>query len=114
LDYWLEIGSPVRPTVQRLVVLLRPDGDIQVEYHLRRERETSYEALFVIPDGEESQAIGEVAEFVHALVTERVILACERGFLRGGRKFIAPDELERERGRLLWATSWRGTYDWGR
>lgn len=112
LGYWLEIDSPVRPGDQRLVVLLRPDGDIQVEYHVRGRREEPFEALFPIPDGREAEAIKEVAEFVRDLVAERLTLAYARGFLRGGRRFIAPDELARDRPQFLWATSWRGTYDW--
>jgi hypothetical protein len=111
-DHWLEVASPVRPDVQQLVVLLRRDGDIQVEYHVAEKRGSPFEALFLAPDHQEGLVIDAVARFVGDLVSERLVLAYARGLFRGGRAFVSPAELGRiPPARLSWVTSWRGTFD---
>jgi hypothetical protein len=111
-EYWFEISArPPRP--QRLVVLLRRDGDLQVEYHIEGRRGSPFEALFIIPDSGEEAAFGEVARLIEGLLTERLVLAYTKGVWRGGRTFLEATQLtEATRRKLAWVTSWSGTYDW--
>ena len=112
-EYWLGVASPVRPERQHLVILLRSDGDVQVEYHLAAVEGSPFEALFSIPDDREAEALEEVARFVRDLLTERLVLAMDPRRWRGGRLFLLAEQLsERRPGELAWVTSWRGTYDW--
>src|SRR5262245_49445745 len=62
-SYYVEVSSPVPRNGQSLVVQLRHDGDIQVEYHIDGERRNSFEILFVLPVGEERDAIEGMARF---------------------------------------------------
>jgi hypothetical protein len=111
-EYSIDVPSPLRAEAQHLTILLRHDGDIQVEYHIAGERGSPFEALFIIDD-QATDAIDEVARFVAELLSEKAILAYAKGFWRGGRRFLAPSVLtESARRELLWTTSWRGTYDW--
>jgi hypothetical protein len=111
-EYSFDITSPARPDHQSLVVLLRSDGDIQVEYHMAGVEGSPFEALFSISEGQEAEAIGEVARFVHGLLTERLVLAMDPRSWRGGRLFLQADQLGQSQSRKLrWVTSWRGTYD---
>ena len=111
-EYWLDVASPLHPERQRLVILLRSDGDIQVEYHLAGVEGSPFEAIFSIPDDREAEALEEVARFVRDLLTERLVLAMDPRRWRGGRLFLRPEQLsERRPGELAWVTSWRGTYD---
>ena len=111
-EYWFEVPSP-RSGDRHLVVLLRRDGDVQVEYHIAGRQGSPFECLFLISANEEDEALREVARLVEGLLTERVVLALEKGFWRGGRKFVEAAQLtERERRKLSWITSWHGTYDW--
>jgi hypothetical protein len=113
-EAWFDLASPIRPEQQRLVVLLRRDGDIQVEYHVAGVEGSPFEALFSIPAGHEGNAIAEVARFVHGLVVEHLVLAMDPRAWRGGRLFLEAGRLgESPPGRLSWVTSWRGTYDQG-
>lgn len=110
-EYWYEIRSD-RHEAQRLVILLRSDGDVQVEYHVDKPG-SPFEALFMVEDGHGAVALEQVAEFVADLLEERAALGYIRGWFRGGRTFLKPDELsEPGTRRLRWVTSWRGTYDW--
>jgi hypothetical protein len=112
-DYWFEVPSPLRPELQRLVILLRSDGDIQVEYHVAGKPGSPFEELFDVPAGQEMPAIEEVIQFVRDLTTERLVLAYARGVFQGGRRFLTPNSVgEHERRNLQWVTSWQGTYDW--
>jgi hypothetical protein len=112
-DYRIEVQSPLRPATQRLVVYLRHDGDIQVEYHIADKRGTPFETLFVLSPGHEATAIEEVSRFVADLLAERLVLAYAKGILRGGRRFLRPGSLTKsDRRKLKWITSWLGTFDW--
>jgi hypothetical protein len=111
--YWIEIPSPARPEAQRLIVQLRHDGDIQVEYHVANKRGGPFEMVFGLTEGQEGDAIESVAQFVAAVLAERLVLAYAKGFFRGGRRFATPDSLtESERRSFSWITSWLGTFDW--
>jgi len=112
-EFWTEARSPLRPTIQCLKVVLRWDGDIQVEYHIAGKTGSPFEALFPLPPGEEAEVIGAVSVFVADLLAERLILADEKGFLKGGRRFVTPGSLtESGRRNFRWTTSWLGTFDW--
>ena len=113
-EHWIEVESPIRAGTQRLAVRLRHDGDIQVEYHIAGRRGTPFEALFVVPEGQEVAVSTTVAHFVSDVVQEHLVLAYARGLVGGGRRFlhlfseqlamIPPRELS-------WVTSWLGTFD---
>ena len=51
-SYYIELASPVRRNGRSLVVQLRHDRDIQVEYHLD-DRKNPFETFFILPVGEE-------------------------------------------------------------
>jgi hypothetical protein len=111
-QYWVEVRSPARPTVQRLNILLRHDGDIQVEYHIAEKSGSPFELLFVPEAGKEEEAIKQASRFVADLLAERLVLAYGKGAFRGGRRFLIPALAEANRRHLKWSTSWLGTYDW--
>ena len=110
-EYWMEAASPIQPTAQKLVVRLRHDGDLQVEYHVEGKRGSPFEALFLVPDHEEVAVTTAVAHFVSDLVNERLVLAYADGIIGGGRRFLALEKLAMTSRGLSWVTSWRGTYD---
>ena len=113
LQYWTEVRSSLRPTVQSLKVVLRNDGDIQVEYHIADKPSSPFEMLFVLPAGQESEAIKAVSQFVADLLAERLILVYAKSLFKGGRRFVAPGSItELNRHTLRWTTSWLGTFDW--
>src|SRR6266478_2633313 len=70
-EYWLEVRSPTRPTVQHLRILLRHDGDIQVEYHDADKSGSPFELLFVLEAGHEKEAIKQASLFVADVLAER-------------------------------------------
>lgn len=111
--YWIEVRSPLRPAAQRLNILLRHDGDIQVEYHIRGKRGSPFEMLFVIAEGQEAVGIEGMARFVADVLSERLLLAYAQSLFKGGRRFFKPDSLaEFDRRSFSWITSWLGTFDW--
>ena len=112
-EYWIEVRSPLRPTVQRLSVLLRHNGDIQVEYHIAENRGSPFEMLFPLAIGQETDAIESVSQFVADLLAEQLALGYAKGLFNGGRRFFGPGSLtESERHGFNWITSWLGTFDW--
>jgi hypothetical protein len=50
-EYRIEIRSPLGPAVRRLNILLRHDGDIQVEYHVVDKRGSPFKMHIVLPEG---------------------------------------------------------------
>lgn len=74
-EYWTEVRSPLRPTFQSLKVVVRWDGDIQVEYHIAGRPGSPFEVLFPVPPGEDAQVIEAVSVFVADLLAERLLLA---------------------------------------
>jgi hypothetical protein len=96
-----------------LTILLRHDGDIQVEYHIAGQRGSPFEQLFVFKDDQAANAVDDVARCVAALLSEQLILGYAKGLFRGGPRFFAPSFLtDSIRRQLRWITSWRATYDW--
>ena len=81
-EYWVEVRSPTRPTVQRLRILLRHDGDIQVEYHVAEKSGSPFELLFVLEAGHEKEAIKQASLFVADVLAERVVLATGKVYLK--------------------------------
>jgi len=111
-QYWVEVRSAARPTVQHLNILLRHDGDIQVEYHDANKSGSPFELLFILEAGHEEEAIKQVSLFVADVLAERLVLVYSKGVFRGGRRFLIPALAEANRRHLKWSTSWLGTYDW--
>ena len=112
-EYRIEVLSPLRPAVQRLNILLRYDGDIQVEYYITDKRGSPFETLIVLAKGQEAAAIEEASLFVADLLAERLVLASRKGLFRRGRRFLKPGSLtESNRRSFRWITSWLGTFDW--
>ena len=112
LSIGVEVRSPARPTVQHLRILLRHDGDIQVEYHDANKSGSPFELLFILEAGHEEEAIKQVSLFVADVLSERLVLVYSKGVFRGGRRFLIPALTEANRRHLKWSTSWLGTYDW--
>jgi len=97
---------------RRLRIVLRDDGDIQVEFHIDGKPGSPFENLFLLQAGHEEQAIEGMSRFVADLIAERLVLTYPKGVLRGGRRFLAPDRAESDRRHLKWSISWLGTHDW--
>jgi hypothetical protein len=96
-----------------LNILLRHDGDIQIEYHISDKRGSPFEMLIVLAEGQEPAAIEEASLFVADLLAERLVLADAKGLLGGGRRFLKPDTVTKsDRRSYSWITSWLGTFDW--
>ena len=72
--YCIQLPSPVRRNGQSLVIQLRHDGDIQVEYHIDEDRRNSFETFFILPMGQEEDAIEAIAHFVADVLAERLVL----------------------------------------
>ena len=112
-QYWIEVRSPLRPSAQRLNILLRHEGEIQIEYHFTLKSGSPFEMLVPLAAGRELAGIEEAALLVADLLAERVVLAFAKGLFRGGRRFLNPCALtEDARSELSWITSWLGTFDW--
>ena len=111
-SYNIQLSSPVRRNGQSLVVQLRHDGDIQVEYHVDDDRKNSFETLFILPVGQESDAIEGIARFVADILAERLVLVRPKSIF-GQTRFLEQSSLtEPHRGRVRSITSWLGTFDW--
>ena|ERR1044071_530696 len=111
----MDLPSPTRPAEQQLAVLLRPDGDIQIEYHVAGQRGSPFEWLLGPCARREQECVTEAKRIVVDLLAERLVLAYDGRLFRGGRRFVSPSELGAAgRRHLTWVTSWRGTYDWHR
>lgn len=95
---------------KRIAVVLRPDGDVQVEFHINGQSGSPFEALFVVPEGLEESVADEVCEFVADLLDERIVLAVDRRLLRGGNRWLSPEELGSVKD-LAFSASWRGSFD---
>lgn len=107
-----ETTSRVGVEERCLTVLLRDDGDIQVEFHVPSKRGTPFEVLFVFEPSQTAATVEEVRRFVAELVTEQLVLAYDRSRLAGGRRFAKPFDLIGDRGRdIEWVVSWHGTFD---
>jgi hypothetical protein len=111
--YYIEVSSPFRRNGQSLVVQLRHDGDIQVEYHIEGDRRNSFETFFVLPEGQERDAIEGIAGFVSDILAERLVLVRTKGIFGGERRYLKPGSLtESDRRDVRSITSWLGTFDW--
>lgn len=95
---------------KRIRVVLRPDGDVQVEFHLPGRAGSPFEQLFVLPPDEKESAVDDICEFVDGLLNEKIVLAVDGHLVRGGRWWVGPDELGRFK-KLRFSASWQGTYD---
>ena len=95
---------------KRIAVVIRPDGDIQVEFHIDGRSGSPFEALFAVPEGSEESAAGEVCGFVTALLNERIVLAVDGRPFRGGNRWISPNDLGGIRN-LAFSASWGGSFD---
>jgi hypothetical protein len=111
-EYWIEIRSPTRPAVQHLTILLRHDGDIQVEYHVADKSGSPFELLLILEAGHDEETIKGASLFVADILAERLVLAYRKGLFKAGRQFLLPAQAQASRRHLKWTTSWLGTYDW--
>lgn len=93
-----------------LAVVVRSDGDVQVELHLDGLRGSPFEQLFVVPKGAEGSVAQEVADFVDRFLDEKLVLAVDGHLLRGGRLWVPPERLHVIE-HLSLSASWKGTFD---
>ena len=91
-------------------VVLRPDGDVQIEFHLPGRAGSPFEQLFVLPPDEKEAAVDEICQFVDGLLNEKIVLAVDGRLVRGGRRWVSPEELNRV-AKLRFSASWHGTFD---
>jgi hypothetical protein len=89
---------------------LRADDDIDVCFFLEGVSGSPFEAHFVIFDAPPETAAKDVADFVDAILAEKLILVEMKGVLGGGGRLVQRTE-SYGGGRLKWAASWLGTYD---
>src|SRR5690242_13554434 len=75
---WWETFTRVDVEERRLVVLLRPDGDLQVEFHLPSKAGTPFEILFPLEPEHEATVVREVRNFVAELLNEHLVLVYDR------------------------------------
>jgi hypothetical protein len=115
-DVRLEYPPLDQPNRQHLVLLLRRDGAVQVEWHVTGKKGSPFE-LFLPTDQDSVQAVIEnAAQFIGDVLRDNLALAYCRGWIRGGRRFLERHEVPGARSdrRLLWIVSWNGTHDWER
>lgn len=109
--YCIQLPSPVRRNGQSLVIQLRHDGDVQVEYHIDENRRNSFETFFILPMGEEEQVIRTIAQFVADILTERIVLLRFKSSF-GKTRFVERSSVtESDLQGVRWITSWLGTFD---
>jgi len=111
-SYYIQLSSPVRRNGQSLVVQLRHDRDIQVEYHVDDDRKHSFETFFILPVGQERDAIEAIAHFVADILAERLVLVRPKSMFEKTRFLEQGSLTESNRGRARSITSWLGTFDW--
>jgi hypothetical protein len=110
--YCIEVPSPVQLRDRFMVIQLRHDRDIQVEYHVDGERKKPFETFFVHPAGQEKDAIESIVAFVADILAERLVLVDTKSIF-GERRFVKRDSLsDLDRRRLSRSISWLGSYDW--
>jgi len=117
-DLMRALGPPHVPGVvgewahesRRLAVVVPTDGDVQVEFHVPDEAGSPFEAVFVVPAGEEPQVAQAVSEFVERFLGEELVLALDHRPIRGGQRWLKAEELDAAKHptRVL---SWRGSFD---
>jgi hypothetical protein len=112
VTYCIEAASPAQLRDRSMVIHLRHDRDIQVEYHIDGERKRPFETFFLLPAGEEKDAIASIVAFVADILAERLVLVDTKGIF-GERRFVKRDSLsDLDRQRLSRIISWLGSYDW--
>jgi hypothetical protein len=116
IDSWAEYPTLEKRGDQHLVVLLRRDGAVQVEWHVRGKRGSPFEVFMPADQDPIREIIAEAVEFVAQVVSENIVLAYHNSFFRGGRRFLTPAEVpgaRRDR-HFSWTVSWNGTHTWHR
>ena len=110
-DIWIETRNPAG---QHLALLLRRDGDVQVSWEVPARG--VYELFLAVPEDEYEEGVTEAAAFVSNVINERVVLAWDGSFFRGGRRFIPTAEVAQARAKrtIKWMASWGATHDWAR
>jgi hypothetical protein len=113
-DIWFEYPSPDQRQGQHLVLLLRRDGVVQVEWHVAVKKGSPFE-LFLPTDRDPVETvIDEAAQFVADVLRDDVVLAYQGGWIGGGGRFLERHEVPGARRdlRFLWIVSWNGTPCW--
>jgi hypothetical protein len=99
---------------RKLEINLRPDGDVDIRFHLVGVPGSPFEAHFIVHDQDVSDAQDALISFVEDIISERRLFARRKGFIRGGNEFITPDDLAQQPAnefKLL--ASWMGAFDRG-
>ena len=112
VTYCFEVFSPVRSRDRSLVIQLRHDRDIQVEYYIDGERKKPFEIFFILPAGQERAAIESIVAIVADILEERLVFVHQKGSC-GERRFVKRETMtELDRRKLSRIISWLGSYDW--
>jgi hypothetical protein len=111
-DDLIEISNPAAKPGRLITLHVRGDSDLDVAFHVGDKAGGPFEQVFSgsVENAREVQI--EAVRLVADLVTERRVLGMQKGFFKGGRRFIAASELSvAMRKRLSWVVSWGGSFD---
>ena len=102
-DIWIE-PPPARDD-QRLLLLLRRDGDMQVAWHVPNH--SDFECFFVVAEEEYEQGISAALSLVADVLAERVVLVHDTSWFSMRGSFVPLEELDvRRQGRgIAWIRS---------
>jgi len=104
--------SPCRSPPRALEVRLRDDGDVDVCFVLEGVSGSPFEQHFVVRDAAAEEVAIAIVAFVLEVLAERRVLMMDKRFMRGGRKFLSPQQIEMlPPRRIAWVASWNGTFD---
>jgi len=113
-DYASFITRSTRSLPARSLEIRLRGGDAEASFAIQGVRGSPFEQLFTVADLDENEAARVVAEFVVAILSEKLVLVMSRGAVKGGREFIRPEDLaQRAPSSIRWSASWNGTYDRG-
>ncbi len=97
---------------RRIEIRVRDDTDIDVAFHVPEKRGSPFEQVITGPSEDAAAVQASVVEFVSDLVAERTVLAMDRRFFKGGRRFIQLSGLRPAGLKYVsWVVSWQGTHD---
>jgi hypothetical protein len=115
-DFWVEFPPINQKEKQHIVILLRRDGAVQIEWHVTGKRGSPFELFMPCDHDDIAQIIDAASEFIADVLREDVVLAYRNGFWRGGRRFLKIEEIAEARNAAdyEWMVSWNGTHTWNR
>jgi hypothetical protein len=95
---------------RRLCLVVREDGDVDVQLHVANQPGSPFEAHFAIPDGDERDASVSIGRFIADILQERILYGLGSRFRSGTHGWLRRDNVPTHvrPGTLV---SWHGTVD---